>query len=62
LQIARLPDSYFDKIGALWSARRDASLSELAVAIATLALLLYWPRLKRAVRRLSWRSSSSRSP
>jgi SulP family sulfate permease len=49
LQIARLPDSYFEKIGALWGARRDASLSELAVAIATLALLLYWPRLTRTV-------------
>jgi SulP family sulfate permease len=49
LPVAKLPDGYFEKVGALWGARHDASLAELGVAAATLALLLTWPRLTKAV-------------
>ncbi len=49
LPIAKLPDGYIEKIVAMWDARRGASLAELAVAAATLALLLLWPRLTKAV-------------
>jgi SulP family sulfate permease len=49
LSIGRMPDDYFGKIAALWAARHGASAQELAVAAATLALLLLWPRVTRAV-------------
>src|SRR5580692_7381818 len=49
LPIARMPDGYFDKLEALWGARDGASFSELGVAAATLALLLLFPRITRAV-------------
>jgi SulP family sulfate permease len=45
----KLPDGYFEKIVAMWGARHGASLAELAVAAATLALLLLWPRVTKAV-------------
>jgi SulP family sulfate permease len=49
LPIAKMPDSYFEKIAALWGARGAVSFAELAVAAATLALLLLWPRVTKAV-------------
>jgi SulP family sulfate permease len=49
LPIAKLPDGYFEKLAALWEARRGASVAELAVAAATLALLLAWPRVSKAL-------------
>lgn len=49
LPIAKMPDGYFDKLEALWGARRAASLAELGVAAATLALLLSFPRITKAV-------------
>ncbi len=49
LPIAKQPDGYFEKLGAIWEARQGASLVELGIAAATLALLLLWPRVTRAV-------------
>jgi SulP family sulfate permease len=49
LPIAKMPDSYVEKIGALWSARGHVSFAELGVAAVTLALLVFWPRVTRAV-------------
>jgi SulP family sulfate permease len=49
LPVAKMPDGYFEKIAALWSARSGLSLAELSVAAATLALLLLWPRVTKAV-------------
>jgi sulfate permease, SulP family len=49
LSIARMPDSYIEKIEALWAARAGASPADLGVAAGTLALLLLVPRLTRKV-------------
>jgi SulP family sulfate permease len=49
LPVGKLPDDYFGKVGALWAARHGASLAEMTIAAATLALLLLWPRVTRAV-------------
>ncbi len=49
LPVARLPDSYVEKIEVLWSARGGLSLQELGVAGATLAVLLLWPRVTKSV-------------
>jgi SulP family sulfate permease len=49
LPVARLPDSYVDKLAVLWSARAGVSLSELGVAALTLALLLLWPRVSKSL-------------
>jgi sulfate permease, SulP family len=49
LPIAKLPDSYFDKIETLWAARHGASLVELGVAAITLAMLLGWPRISKTI-------------
>src|SRR6266446_4998121 len=45
LQTGPLPDHYVEKLGTMWHERRSASLSELVVAAATLALLIYVPRV-----------------
>jgi SulP family sulfate permease len=47
LPAGKLPDSYVEKIEALWAARSGASLAELGVAAVTLAVLLGWPRICR---------------
>jgi SulP family sulfate permease len=49
LQVGPLPDPYTGKWVALWNARDTARPSELAVAAATLTLLLVLPRLTRRV-------------
>jgi SulP family sulfate permease len=49
LPVSKLPDGYFEKLAALWDARGGASVIELGVAAATLALLLVWPRVTKAV-------------
>jgi SulP family sulfate permease len=49
LQLAHAPDGYFGRIGAMWQARGSASLTEVAVAASTLALLVGIPRLTRRV-------------
>jgi SulP family sulfate permease len=47
LPVAKMPDGYFEKLEALWSARSGISPTELAVAAVTLAVLLVWPRVYR---------------
>jgi SulP family sulfate permease len=49
LQLARNPGSFFDRLAVMWQARGSASLSELAVGMGTLALLLGIPRLTKRV-------------
>ena len=49
LQLTRTPDSFFDRIAAMWQARGSASLAELAIAAATLAMLILVPRLTKRV-------------
>jgi SulP family sulfate permease len=49
LHLDRNPSSFFDRLAAMWQARGSASLSELAVAAVTLALLFGIPRLTRRV-------------
>src|SRR5437763_3958461 len=45
LSLPRAPESFFDRIALMWRARGSASLGELAIATATLALLLAVPRV-----------------
>ena len=49
LRLTRSPDSFFDRIAAMWQARGTASLAELGIAAATLALLIVVPRLTKRV-------------
>lgn len=49
LSVPHMPERFTEKVAALWAARGSASLADLAVAAATLALLLLLPR---AVRRI----------
>ena len=49
LQTGSLPDHFADKIAVLWRARGSASGSELAIAAATLALLLGVPRVTKVI-------------
>jgi sulfate permease, SulP family len=44
LEIAHMPETYLEKVRALWSARASASLPDLAVAVVMLGLLLALPR------------------
>jgi SulP family sulfate permease len=49
LPVAKLPDSYVEKLDVLWSARAGISLQELGVAVFTMALLLLWPRASKSL-------------
>jgi SulP family sulfate permease len=49
LRTAPMPEHYVEKLGVLWRARGTASLAELGVAAATLALLLGIPRVIKKV-------------
>jgi len=49
LQLARSPAHFFDRLAAMWEARAGASLAELVVAAATLAMLLLLPRRVKRV-------------
>jgi SulP family sulfate permease len=49
LAIAKMPDEYFGKLEAMWAARGSISLAEVAVAAATLGLLLGWPRISKTL-------------
>jgi SulP family sulfate permease len=49
LRLAHAPDSFFDRIGAMWQARGTASVAELGIAVATLGLLIAMPRLTKRV-------------
>jgi sulfate permease, SulP family len=49
LPIGRMPDDYFEKLRALWAARSGMSFTEVGVASVTMALLLGWPRVNKAL-------------
>jgi sulfate permease, SulP family len=49
LPIAKLPDSYVEKLDVLWTARSGVLPQELGVAAFTLALLLCWPRVTKSL-------------
>ncbi len=49
LSVPRMPEHYVEKIAAMWEARASASWHEVAVAAATLALLLGVPRVAKRV-------------
>jgi SulP family sulfate permease len=49
LAVGPLPDSYVDKVSALWGARATTSLPDLVIATVTLALLLTVPRVIKRV-------------
>ncbi|MGH7437823.1 MAG: C4-dicarboxylic acid transporter DauA [Polyangiaceae bacterium] len=49
LPVGKLPDSYVEKVRALWEARSGASWAEVGVAATTLLLLLLWPRVTRSI-------------
>lgn len=44
LPIPHMPETYLEKVRALWNAKNGASLSDLAVGLSTLAILLVLPR------------------
>ena len=49
LAVPPMPEHYVDKVEALWDARGSASVQEVAIAAATLALLLVVPRITKRV-------------
>jgi SulP family sulfate permease len=49
LSVPAMPEHYVEKIATLWQARGSASLQEVAVAAATLTLLIGVPRLTKRV-------------
>jgi len=49
LQTGPLPEHFFQKLVAFWNARGTARVSELAIAVATFALLRLLPRLTRKI-------------
>jgi sulfate permease, SulP family len=51
LSIPHVPETYLEKVRALWQARGSASLSDFGVAAVALALLLFLPRALPAVTR-----------
>jgi len=51
LPIAHMPETYLEKVEALWNARRDASLPDALVALVTIALLVELPRTFPALTR-----------
>jgi sulfate permease, SulP family len=44
LPIAHMPETYLEKVRALWNAKSGASLADFLTALATLAILLVIPR------------------
>jgi SulP family sulfate permease len=49
LPVPKMPDSYVEKILAMWEARHAASMADAAVAALTLALLLALPKVIKKV-------------
>jgi len=49
LELTGSPESFFDRLAMMWSARGSASLWEIAIAAFTMAVLVGMPRLTRAV-------------
>ncbi len=51
LQLAQVPTDFVEKLHALWQHRETASLPAVGVTLATLAILLAWPRVPGALAR-----------
>jgi SulP family sulfate permease len=49
LQFTSPPETFFGRIALMWQARGTASIAELGIAVATLALLVGVPRLTKRV-------------
>lgn len=49
LNVQVMPDHFVGKLDALWQARGSAHLSEMCVALVTLGLLLFVPRVSKRV-------------
>ena len=49
LTLVKNPEHYFERVGAMWHARATASLPDLVVGAATLAILIGLPKLTRRV-------------
>jgi SulP family sulfate permease len=49
LQLARTPDHFLERVGAMFSARGTLSAGDLAVGLSTLALLMAAPRITKKV-------------
>ncbi len=49
LRLTRSPETFFDRIAAMWQARSSASAAEVGIAVATMALLLALPRVTKRV-------------
>ncbi len=49
LTVARMPESYLGKVGALATALPSVHLSDLGIGLLTLAILVLWPRVTRKV-------------
>lgn len=49
ITVREWPETYFGKVSALWHARGTAHLTELVVALSTLAVLILFPRVSKRV-------------
>src|SRR6185369_1121181 len=49
LTVARMPETYLEKVAALWRAGPTLRWPDLATGALTLAILLFWPRVTRKV-------------
>ncbi|HSN81203.1 MAG TPA: C4-dicarboxylic acid transporter DauA [Polyangiales bacterium] len=49
LELSKNPDHFFDRMAAMVEARHTASLTELSMGLATLALLLVMPRITKRI-------------
>lgn len=49
LSIARMPETYVERVGALARAFPSARWPDLAIGLTTLAILLLWPRVSRKI-------------
>jgi len=51
LRVARMPETYLEKVQALWHARHDASLPDAIISVSTIVLLLELPKRAPALSR-----------
>jgi len=49
LSVARMPESYIERLAAIWSARSTARPWDLAVGAVTLSILVSWPKVTKKV-------------
>jgi SulP family sulfate permease len=49
LTVARMPEYYLERLGALLKALPTARMADVAIGLLTLALLLLWPRVNRRI-------------